>query len=324
VRLCALPLPYELGYAALLDRLVIEHTPRPGVHLGYRCEVIEGNRKLAREKIGVLPNGKDDIKTLIETRGEGGLIVVAPTPAGIHPDCPERGYELIQGDWTRPPLITPEEREILWNCARTLNRYTPENRSQSYREPHTDADRVGSDYNEHVTHDELLDLLKEEGWTRTFQDARGDYLLRPGKSGRGWSATLGIVGPKRLYVFSTNADPFDHDRSYDPFGVYMRLKHNGDGKAAAKALTEQGYGGRNGQPSGHTRKAQDTEQHSSESCDEEQDGADEHHEDKDYRPIPPYLIKWSLKKATPCITRSQGRPMSKSWRTLWPGLWKSD
>jgi hypothetical protein len=102
----------ELGYAELLERLVIEYTPRPGVHLSYRCEVIEGNRKLARQKIGTLPNGKDDIKTLIETRGEGGLIVVAPTPAGIHPDCPERGYELIQGDWTRPPLITPEEREI--------------------------------------------------------------------------------------------------------------------------------------------------------------------------------------------------------------------
>jgi putative DNA primase/helicase len=239
-------LVHELGYEALLQRLLIEHTPRPGVHLAYRCEEGSGNTKLARVKIGVLPNGKDDVKTLIETRGERGLIVVAPTPPGIHPDFPERGYELIQGDWTALPRITTEAREILWNCARALNRYD-EKAPRHYGEPQSDQDRVGSDYNATVTQDEVQRLLEDDGWTCTV--SRGDerYLLRPGKSGRGWSATLGVLAPKRLYVFSTNAHPFDHDRSYDPFGVYMRLKHGGDAKAAAKALAAMGYG-RNGHP----------------------------------------------------------------------------
>jgi P4 family phage/plasmid primase-like protien len=239
----------ELGYDSLLQRLLIEHTPRPGIHLAYLCDEIVGNTKLARVKIGVLANGKDDVKTLIETRGEGGLIVVAPTPPGIHPDVPERGYELIQGDWTKLPRITTEAREILWNCARALNRYDDQAPRQ-YGEPQSDQDRVGSDYNATVTQDEVQRLLEADGWTCTV--SRGDerYLLRPGKSGRGWSATLGVLAPKRLYVFSTNAAPFDHDRSYDPFGVYMRLKHGGDAKAAAKALATMGYG-RNGHPPHH-------------------------------------------------------------------------
>jgi Bifunctional DNA primase/polymerase, N-terminal len=236
----------ELGYASLLDRLVIEYTPRPGVHLGYRCEVIEGNRKLARKKIGILSNGKDDVKALIETRGEGGLVVVSPTPPGIHPDCPERGYELIQGDWTRPPLITPDEREIIWNCARALNCYEPK-AERVYGKPQSDEDRVGSDYNARVTVQELLDLLESEHWKKTYSQGDGHYLRRPGKDRGGWSATLNICGPKRLYVFSKSLKDFEDERSYDPFGIYMRLKHGGDATAAARALAELGYG-RNGQP----------------------------------------------------------------------------
>lgn len=237
----------ELGYKDLLQRLVIEQTPRPGIHLGYRCEVISGNTTLARQKIGVRPDGKDEVKTLIETRGEGGLIVCYPTPPGIHPENPEHGYELIQGNWTRPPLITPEEREILWNCARALNRYTPEDHPHSYRAPSGAEDRVGNDYNAKVSVDELLELLESEHWQKTYSQGNGHYLRRPGKTRGSWSATLNICGPKRFYVFTTNGDPFDNDRSYDPFGVYMRLKHGGDAKAAAKALAALGYG-HNGQP----------------------------------------------------------------------------
>jgi hypothetical protein len=286
----------ELGYDHLLERLVIEQTPRPGLHLGYCCEVIAGNQKLARQKIGLRSNGRDDIKTLIETRGEGGLIVCYPTPPGIHPDHPERGYDLIQGDWTCPPLITPDEREILWNCARALNRYD-KGTTRSHDEPKSEKDRIGSDYNERVTHEELLQLLHDDGWTRTYRDTRGDYLLRPGKSGRGWSATLGICAPKRLYVFSTNADPFDNDRSYDPFGIYMRLKHAGDAKAAAKALAELGYG-RNGHPGG--------ERHTAEERDEGYNDAGEHHKDENDKPIPPYLIKWSLQKGNALYYQKPG------------------
>jgi len=69
----------------LLARLVIETTQHDGRHVYYRCEgEVCGNMKLAQCKDG--DDGK--IVTLIETRGEGGLFLSAPTP----------GYGLIQGD----------------------------------------------------------------------------------------------------------------------------------------------------------------------------------------------------------------------------------
>ena len=62
--------------------------------------------------------------------------------------------------------------------------------------------------------------------------------------------------------------------------------------------------------------------HSSEDGDEERQAR--HMRMNTYQPIGPYLIKWSLRRETPHITRSQGPPMSKSWRTSWRGLWRSD
>jgi hypothetical protein len=262
------------GLDDLLARLHLkEQTPRPGIHLPYLCIEVAKNTPLAREKVGTLPNGKDDIKVLIETRGIGGQVVVAPTPPGIHPDCPERGYELLSGSWLDIPLITPDERHALWNCARALNRYTPDERSQRRQQTSiTDQDLVGSDYNERVTQEEELHLLESHGWQHTYTRNDAYYLLRPGKSGRGWSATLGELGPKRFYVFSSSAQPFENDRSYDPFGVYTRLEHDGDFKSAAKALAEMGYG-RNGQPSIHTHKAQDETYHRGANGDDHQDEA---------------------------------------------------
>ena len=69
--------------ADLRNRLVIESTPSEGSHVIYQCDVpISGNLKLAQRKTD------DTVQTLIETRGEGGLFLCAPTP----------GYQLKQGD----------------------------------------------------------------------------------------------------------------------------------------------------------------------------------------------------------------------------------
>ena len=69
---------------------------------------------------------------------------------------------------------------------------------------------------------------------------------RPGKDGPGWSATTGRCRNEQsgelLYVFSGNASPFEPERAYSKFATYTLLDHNGDFKAAAKDLAEQGYG----------------------------------------------------------------------------------
>ncbi len=93
----------------LLDRLVIETSQSGGRHVVYRCEdKIGSSMKLARR------TGDDGGPvTLIETRGDGGLFLCAPTD----------GYEPVQGDLANLPLLTSQERELLLQAAWEFNEY---------------------------------------------------------------------------------------------------------------------------------------------------------------------------------------------------------
>jgi len=96
--------------AKLRDRLVVETTQSGGRHVIYRYESsVSGNLKLAQRRNG------EKITTLIETRGEGGLFLCAPTA----------GYEVVQGDLCDPPLLTESERDVLLQAAWELNEYLP-------------------------------------------------------------------------------------------------------------------------------------------------------------------------------------------------------
>jgi len=95
----------------LIEELVIQSTQSDGRHAVYRCaSPICGSMKLAQRQ---MDDGK--IVALIETRGEGGLFLCAPTA----------GYELIQGDLANPPVLTVAERDLLLQTAWELNEYLP-------------------------------------------------------------------------------------------------------------------------------------------------------------------------------------------------------
>jgi hypothetical protein len=217
----------------LLARLVMVQTPRPGRHVYYRCAVIQGNQKLA-QALGA--DGKP--KTLIETRGMGGYVLIPPSP----PACHElhKPYELIQGDLTRIPEITPDERGLLLSAARTFNTYVNPTRivaNPSRQTTGLSGDRPGDLFAAAVS---WHDLLEPYGWTCVGK--QGAHLLwrRPGKP-RGWSATTGLGDTDLLYVFSTNASPFEGDMLYSKFGAYSVLAHGGDFTRAASALALMGY-----------------------------------------------------------------------------------
>ena len=90
--------------------MVIAQTPSGGYHAVYRCEVeVCGNLKLAQRKT-------DKVQTLIETRGEGGLFLCAPTD----------GYEFIHNDFSVLSVISGDERDKLLEAAWALNEYVPE------------------------------------------------------------------------------------------------------------------------------------------------------------------------------------------------------
>lgn len=215
----------------ILAKLVIERTQRDGRHVFYRCQTrVCGNMKLAQRQ----RDGK--VVTLIETRGEGGLFLCAPTP----------GYVLLQGDLANPPVLTEAERDVLLQAAWELNEYVPPVVDLPPRSaadgappvaPNTcgSADRPGDDFNERG---DVRAVLAQSGWTRV-REGVNEYWRRPGKDS-GWSATL---KDRVFYVFSASADPFEPNRAYSPFSVYALLNHGGRYEEAARALRLAGYGG---------------------------------------------------------------------------------
>jgi hypothetical protein len=241
----------EWGFGALLAQLPKERTPRLGAHFPYLTPVVEGNQPLARRKIGVDDKGKDLLQVLIETRGEGGVIVTSPTPAGIHPTVPERGYEMIRGSWEKLPIISAEAREQIFACARALNEYFEEDRVDRESEQDRKA-RIGTyaadtplgDYQARATTASIKDLLERHDYTAVGQIRNGRiYMVRPGKDNKaGHSATLGFAGPGVLHVYSTSDGVFEANKSYSPMYIYTYLEHRGDWKAAQKALAAEGYG----------------------------------------------------------------------------------
>lgn len=90
--------------------------------------------------------------------------------------------------------------------------------------------------------DVIASLLAEAGWAEGRPDRAGvRYFTRPGKAD-GISATLGKVAPGVLYVFTSSAEGFDAEKSYDAADVLAIVHHKGDKVAADAFLHGKGWG----------------------------------------------------------------------------------
>ena len=237
---------FELAH--LLGKLVFTRTPDGGNHIYYQCEGrIGGNKQLAQAS---------NRKVRIETRGEGGYAIVPPSPVSCHP----KGlpYEFIQGDFSSLPVLTQEERERLHACAAVFNQLEDAahqtEESLCCARSNLSSLRPGDDFSQRAT---WADVLPVAGWMPQKSWGEVQQWTRPGKD-KGVSATTNIHGTDLFYVFSSNAHPFEQNKSYSKFAAYTLLKHAGDYKAAAKALASQGYGDKISME-GQTRRAISTE-----------------------------------------------------------------
>ncbi len=231
----------EAEAPGLLQRLVVERSQSGGRHVVYRCQSpVPGNAKLAQRVIvaaskePVIVSGKqhvprkagdhyEAIVTLIETRGEGGLFLCAPSP----------GYALQQGRFEELPKLSDAQRAVLIGAARSLNEAF-ESPSQVAAFAEAIGGRPGDEFNERG---DVREVLLRHGWTLA-KGGDNEYWRRPGKDS-GWSATF---KERVFYVFSSNAEPFKPEKAYSPFGVFAALDYAGDYAAAATALRLQGYG----------------------------------------------------------------------------------
>ena len=267
------------GLGELVDTIeagYLEKTPGGGYHWLYLTEKSLPSTKLAsRHKtedeltakdLAAMEAGTVDasgawpVKTLIETKGEGGFVVIAPSSGPVHPS--RRPYALLSGGLATIATIPAAARDALWELARTFDQETgtgtearagagagtvQELPTPAYESPHRsndddddDDDRLmpGTDFNRRA--DWIKDVLPV--WTHVFSRGGVIYLRRPGKS-KGVSATINYGGHDRLKVFSTSTRfQVGPGKTYTKFAAYALLHHGGDFSAAVSALGKLGYG----------------------------------------------------------------------------------
>ena len=188
----------QSGHGDLVERIeqgYCEDTPSGGVHWLYRCEAVSGNTKLARRpKTEEEKEGDGDrVKVLIETRGERGFIVVAPSGGPVHPSG--RPYQLRSGGFDSIATLQPGERTALFNLARSFDEM-PRGEAQRPTPASVQGGRPGDDYNQRTT---WAEVLEPHEWRSMFTRGDPTHWRRPGKSGPGVSATTNHLGSDLFY-----------------------------------------------------------------------------------------------------------------------------
>lgn len=249
----------ELGAGDTWDLLMGPHgysemSPSGGIHFLYRISdhAVPGNTKIAQDRSNLV---------LAETRGEGGYVIVAPTPGQCHPTG--EPWTLINGMYGQLPVITWEQRCLLHQAlglaldadgavnasdatyASTALALTPAPpvpvaTSTSSLAP-GGAGLSPGDHYEATT--DWAEILEPHGWSLESKRGPTRHWTRPGKNRRdGSSATTGHASDRdRLYVFTTSST-FASGESYTKFAAYTILNFGGNYHMAAGELRRMGYG----------------------------------------------------------------------------------
>lgn len=211
-----------------LRKCVFQKTKSGGFHVIYRTNKAQGNQKLCRLKTSK--------EAVIETRGLGGLLHIAPTP----------NYEVIFGDFANLQTISDEARDIFIAAARSLDE-CPEREERSFERqlPQTQIGEttVWDDFNRRNS---VTAIAEKNGWRVKVQNGSHIYLTKPGsKSGDIHASVVKsrTDGTELFYPFTT-ATELDANKCYSAFALYAKFEHRGDFSAAAKDLYAQGYGSR--------------------------------------------------------------------------------
>ena len=188
-------------------KVYIQQTPSGGYHFVYRykSKKYDGNRKLAHW---------EDKETMIETRGQGGYFVTAPT----------LNYKPLHNDYFGLATLDEDERNLIIEIALEFEQNKKNKEKKSYKP----SDPI-SFYN-YSCGAHARNLLRDEGWICTKPDEEIQKWRRPGKD-TGISATWGFKD-NMLYVFSSNAHPFTSGIYYSPFEILAKLKYRDDWKSA--------------------------------------------------------------------------------------------
>lgn len=208
-----------------------------GYQVWLRCPEPGPNVKLAWEAHDPDPANPGDPgrHSAIETRGEGGYAVVAPS---LHPSG--RRYTVLSGDFGAVPRLTQTDAETLLEAARRLDE-APHPRQEldrlraAFRAP-TGTHPGGQEqpsvitlFNQATT---CAELLERYGYRRDRQ--YGDYAryIRPG--GEQPSVTV-FAHCSKHWNSNDPLSSYNQRDLHDPFDIFCFYEHGGDRHAAVKA-----------------------------------------------------------------------------------------
>lgn len=203
---------------------VVQNTKSGGRHLIYRCPTPEGNKKLASRR--------GEKEAMIETRGNGGLLFIYPTP----------GYQIAMGDLCQIPVATQEDRDTLIRICRHMHEPEPEQYA-AHVNPAAKTILGKKPWEAFDESTDMLDMMEAYGWKVVNKNADYARLNRPNaKHAKGIDGSV-ILKANLFYPF-TSSEQFNPNKAYGPSAVYAIVEHHSDFSAAAKALYYQGYGDR--------------------------------------------------------------------------------
>jgi putative DNA primase/helicase len=236
----------------------MEWTPSGGIHLLYRIadHDIPGNTKLAMRTAGDGELNDEERRqrvqrpdqvfwrTLAETRGEGGYVVVAPTSGACHKSG--EPWMVIAGRLGEVPTITWAQRQAIHAAINAALDQTPPTPPPAPRQAVVVRDnpgelRPGDDWE--IQNDWEDSWFTGQGWRVSHRVGGETFWTRPGKEVRdGHSASTGYKGDKdRLYVWSS-ATGLPTEQPLSKFYVYAYYHFGGDMARAATQLRRDGYG----------------------------------------------------------------------------------
>ncbi|GKQ40315.1 bifunctional DNA primase/polymerase [Streptomyces sp. A012304] len=234
-----------------------DQSPSGGVH--YKVIVkgrpVAANKKLARrlaredeytpeerQRVAEKPSTKI-VRVLVETRGEGGFVVIAPSHGPTHPSG--EPYVRLAGGPTTMAVVEPEDLDALYALCQAVDAMPTEEKAKTAPRPKRELPagyvRPGDDFENKANWTEIIG----EEFDPIFTRGQTTYWRRKGKN-RGISATTGHASDRdRLYVFSTST-VFEAETPYDKFAAYTLLTQGSTTldafKRAAADLRSKNYG----------------------------------------------------------------------------------
>lgn len=218
----------------------MEETPSGGVHIlvHYGGDgPVPGNTKIALDA---------QRETLIETRGEGGFVIVAPSNGTTHSSG--KAWKLFSGGFDSIAWVQPEEYDAVIACLGQFDECPTQPAPPPPARP-----RLTLVQGESWLAEELALLppieqcLEDEGWRYLRDEPLGSLWKRPGKTTPGHSARVNLNG--RLIVFSSAAYLPAGRTTYDTLDVVLgaalgRPPTLDERTAELRALRQERLGGK--------------------------------------------------------------------------------